>query len=85
MKRIVFVITLTLVITGCGVPARIRRALDAQARYTRIYVEETLPLLRESEHPRREELEGIGTRLIRNADALKSWSAGAKNTKGGTQ
>jgi hypothetical protein len=74
MKRTVFALALILTVTGCRAPARIRRALDVQACYTRIYVEATLPLLRDSQHPRREELEGVATRLIRNADALRNWA-----------
>jgi len=85
MKRIVFVLVLAATVCGCGTSARIRRALDIQARYTRVYVEETLPLVRASQHPRREELEGIGSRLVCNADVLKTWSDGAGNPEGGTQ
>lgn len=82
MKRIVFALTLALTVCGCRAPARIRGALDVQAKYTRIYVEATLPPLRTSQHPHCEELEGIGTRLIRNAEALKNWADGAKKPEG---
>jgi hypothetical protein len=81
MKRIVFAVTLIVALTGCRAPSRIRSALEVQALYTRVYIEATLPLLRSSDHPRREELEGIGTRLIRNADALKNWAKGAKKSQ----
>jgi len=82
MKRIVFVLALLTATCGCHAPSRIRSAIEVQARYTRVYVEATLPLLRASQHPQREELEGIGTRLIRNSDALKNWADGAKKPEG---
>ncbi len=81
MKRIVFALALILTVVGCQAPQAIRRSLDVQARYTRIYVEATLPLLRTSSLPQREELEGIGARLVRNADALKAWADNDPNSQ----
>ena len=74
MRKILPAILLAAAVCGCAVPPRIRDALKVQARYTRAYVEATAPLLESSGLPEKEELGGIGTRLIRNADALKVWA-----------
>ena len=70
MKRIIIAVTLCIAAAGCAVPAHIRNALEIQARYTNLYVEKTLPLIKNSGLPDSEELEGIGKRLVRNANAL---------------
>jgi len=48
-----------LIVCGCTVPRSIFNALDVQTRYTRVYVEATLPLLRSSNLDGSRELEGI--------------------------
>lgn len=82
MKRLLFTFVLATVVCGCRVPAGIRRALDVQARYTRAYVTATAPLLRASGLPDRDELEGIGKRLVRNAGALKNWAGAQEEIRG---
>lgn len=70
MKKLFCAITFCFVVTGCAVPSHIRNALQTQAKYTSIYVEKTLPLIRKSNLPESDELEGIGRRLVRNANAI---------------
>ena len=45
-------------------------ALKVQAKYTEKYVTESNKLWKDSGKPEAEEMEGIGTRLVRNAKAL---------------
>lgn len=75
MRKLLTLLLVAALVCGCSPPLRIRGALETQARYTRVYVEATLPLLRQSDLANIEELEGIGRRLIRNSEILQEWGA----------
>jgi hypothetical protein len=78
MGRFFCVVAFLIALCSCGVPAEIRSALAVQTRHTRHYVEATTPLLQLLDERECEELEGVGMRLIRNAEALSDWAEGSE-------
>ena len=56
---------LLLVLAGChGMSAELKGALKIQTKYTRQYIEATMPGVKD------EEIRGIGERLLENCDAI---------------
>ena len=92
MRRIRVAISGLVLLTACSStpPAEIRESLAAQARYTRLYVEYANALieregraekLSDGERHSREEMRGVGERLVRNAEALGEWGEGGGKEK----
>ncbi|MBI5843181.1 MAG: hypothetical protein HZB23_00765 [Deltaproteobacteria bacterium] len=82
--KALLVLSLAASVFGCvtvGPPQRIQDAVHTANRYMPEYVAESNKALAASEHPDRERLTGIGTRLVSVMKALDRWASGQETNQ----